>query len=239
MSSIRCLQFGTDITAPWAGRSEFMDPAAGPVLAICAAGRRWRLACCTTACAPPRARPPDGPIRAAHARGDRLGSALGPHLRRTPRASATRRRPGIVVSNPAENRDRVPSPARDAVGQLLHADTHWDYDDRITRCDVGWLSHRRGGAKRSRRHHGDRSLEHPSPFGGTPICGWPDRSRLGPLGANESRRPAAIACCDRRGRWSPPGVVSEGREQCRGGTTGADQPRRAAAVDDTIHRNSV
>ena len=26
----------------------------------------------------------------------------------------------------------VPSPARDAVGQLLHADTRWDYDDRIT-----------------------------------------------------------------------------------------------------------
>ncbi len=34
------------------------------------------------------------------------GSALGPRLRRTPRASATRRRPGIVVSNRAENRDR-------------------------------------------------------------------------------------------------------------------------------------
>ncbi len=40
----------------------------------------------------------------------------------------------------------VPSPARDAIGRLLHADTRWDYDDRVTCCDVGWLSHVRGGA---------------------------------------------------------------------------------------------
>ncbi len=40
---------------------------------------------------------------------------------------------------------------------LLHADTRWDYDDRVTCCDVGWLSHRRDGAKRSGRPHPARS----------------------------------------------------------------------------------
>ena len=45
----------------------------------------------------------------------------------------------------------VPSPACDAVGQLLYADTGCDYDDRISCCDVGWLSHHRAGASASHR----------------------------------------------------------------------------------------
>jgi len=39
------------------------------------------------------------------------------------------------------NRDRVPSAAGDAVGQLLRAVTGRGYDDPITCCDVDWLSH--------------------------------------------------------------------------------------------------
>jgi hypothetical protein len=51
----------------------------------------------------------------------------------------------------------VPSPARDAVGQLLYADTGCDYDDRISCCDVGWLSHHRAGASASHRFQTGRA----------------------------------------------------------------------------------
>ena len=82
----------------------------------------------------------------------------------------------------------VPSPARDAVGQLLHADTHWDYDDRITRCDVGWLSHHRAGASASHRFHSRNNRR----------AGLRDRRRDGDGSRSVYDQQAADAC--RQGR---------------------------------------
>ena len=90
----------------------------------------------------------------------------------------------------------MPSPARDAVGQLLHADTDRDYDDRITCCDVGWLSHVHGGATASvhaERDHGNTANE---------VIKAQDKHLKDMVASGDSTHASALK--EMQGRWKNP-----------------------------------